>query len=58
MEPLGSVTMQKTPPVVPTMNQINQIHTITSNLFTAQLKILLPSTPRFHKWLLICGVTA
>jgi len=42
--------IQKCPPPVPILNQLDPIHTLTSHLQKIYLNIILPSTPWFSKW--------
>jgi hypothetical protein len=44
--------VQKGPPLDPFLSQLNSFHTFTPYFFKIHFSIILPSSPRFPKWLI------
>ena len=55
MEPEGSLTIHKCPPTVPTLNQLDPVHSTTFHFLKIHLNIILPSTPGLPRGLFPSG---
>ena len=48
--------IQKCPPTVLILNQLDGVHTSTSHFLKTQLNVILPSTPGCSKWILSLNI--
>jgi hypothetical protein len=50
--------VQKSPPIVPILSQINSVHTVVSYPYKIHFKIILPHTYRYFLWSLSSSIPA